>query len=95
MHLGIGPYRRTGRDPTEDRDVQQLRARWLPEQTNAPGLIRIDLDKTSLGQRQHMLARHASGGKAERLADFSEARRLTLFGDALADKGQDGGTAGS
>ena len=42
-----------------------------------------------------MLARHTAGGETERLADFSEARRLTVLGDAIADEGQDGGTAGS
>jgi hypothetical protein len=42
-----------------------------------------------------MLARHTAGGETERLADFSEARRLTVLGDAISDKGQDGGTAGS
>ncbi len=42
-----------------------------------------------------MLARHAAGGETERLADLGEARGLTVFGDAFADEGQDGGTAGS
>ncbi|MNX58055.1 hypothetical protein D3C86_888840 [compost metagenome] len=95
MDFGIGTDRRTGRHPAEYRDVQQFGARRLPEQTNAPGLMRVDLDKPGFGERQHMLARHAAGGETERLADFSEARGLTVFGDALADEGQDGGTAGS
>ncbi|MNQ39476.1 hypothetical protein D3C85_530860 [compost metagenome] len=95
MDLRIDPDGRTGRHPTKHRDVQQLGTRRLPEQANAPGLIRVDLDKPGFGQRQHMLARHAAGGETERLADFSEARRLTVLGDAIADKGQDGGTAGS
>jgi hypothetical protein len=95
VNLGIGTDRRTRRHSTEYRNVQQLGPRRLSEQTNAPGLMRIDLDKTGLGQRQHMLARHATGGETERLADFSEARGLALLGDSIADKGQDGGTAGS
>ncbi|MCY1247793.1 hypothetical protein D9M72_611560 [compost metagenome] len=57
--------------------------------------MRVDLDKPGFGQRQHMLARHAAGGETERLADLGEARRLTVLGDAIADEGQDGGTAGS
>jgi hypothetical protein len=42
-----------------------------------------------------MLARHAARSETKRLADFSEARGLAMFGDSIADKGQDGGTAGS
>jgi hypothetical protein len=95
VHLGIGTDRRPRRHPAEDRNVQQLGARRLPEQTNASGLMRIDFDKTGFGQRQHMLARHAAGGETKGLADFSEARGLTVLRDSITDKRQDGSTAGS
>ena len=95
MEIGIGTNRRTGGHPAEHGNIEQLRSRRLPEQANAPRLMRVDLDKPGFGERQHMLARHAARGKTKSLADFSEAWGLTVFGDAFADKSQNGGTAGS
>jgi len=95
VHLGIGADGQTCGNTTKHRHIQPFRACRLVEQANAPGLVGVDLDKTGVGQRQHMLARHAARGKTERLGDLGEARRLALLRDTVADEGQDGGAAGS
>ncbi|KWV89812.1 hypothetical protein PFLmoz3_00557 [Pseudomonas fluorescens] len=95
VHLGIGANRPTGRHTTEHRYIQPLGTRRLIEQANATGLVGVDLDKPSFGQRHHMLAGDAARGEAERLGDLGEAGRLALLRDALANEGQDGDAAGS